>query len=81
MVGPWGIGEGMGTRRDCMTGVDGTNIGACAAWPHDRQPGDCTTGATGTWAGAIEVVWKGAVCIGDCTIGAGDCIIGDCMYP
>jgi hypothetical protein len=64
----------MGTRRDCITGVAGIEIGICADCPHDRQDGDCTTGATGTGAGATAVMWKGDVCIDDCTIGG-------CMYP
>ena len=61
MVGPDRIGAGIGTSRECTAGAAGTGAGACPDCPHFEQGGFYTTGATGSGAGATEVMWTGGV--------------------
>jgi hypothetical protein len=46
VIGPDGIGAGIGEIRDCTAGVAGTGAGAIeVVWMGAGSIGDCTTGA------------------------------------
>ena len=54
----------LSSMRRCRNGIrssPGTGTGACPDCPHFEQGGFCTTGATGSGAGATEVMWTGGV--------------------